>query len=292
MTGTLVHTIEVRHRDGVVPCHVSGDEGAPGVLLLAGGDSASRDYYPRVREALAGYRVVGVDRPGTGGATGFRRTDLSYSCRVVAEVLDQVVRGPVVVVGHSFGGMAAVQLAVEAPERVRSLLLLDPTSFNDPLVMQTSRAVVVAAAALARLPGMAKRLTSRHNTMWRKSLGNLDEEAERSFNVVSGDVDLRGDISAIRHSTSDARRLAASLGSVRLHTVIVGADRPTSSRIARSITRLAEELNAELRCWPGTVHALQFQRPDEVVATIQELLELPGAGAGAESPASKRKPHG
>ncbi|MCW2571953.1 MAG: hypothetical protein JWO88_2011 [Frankiales bacterium] len=280
---TRIRTVEIEHPDGTVPAYISGDAG-PGVLLLAGGNSASRDYYPRIREGLPDCRVIGIDRPGSGRARGFARTDLAYSCRVLAETLDKVIDEPVVVVGHSFGGIAAVQFAIDAPDQVRSLLLLDPTPFDDQVILQTGRAAIVAAATLARLPGLADTLKTRHNTTWRRSLGPLDADAEQSFEVIGGDVDLRGGTSAIRSSPRDAKRLVARLDEVRRSVVIVTADRDPSSRSAKSHRRLAERMHADLRTWSGTAHALQLQRPSEVVTTIQELLATPSRTAAAESP--------
>jgi lipase len=269
---TDIRTVEIEHEDGIVPAYISGEAG-PGVLLLAGGNSASRDYYPRIRESLPACRVIGIDRPGSGHSRGFARTDLAYSCRVLAETLEQIIDEPVVVVGHSMGGIAAVHLAVDAPDQVRSLLLLDPTPFDDQMILQTARAVILAAGAAAKLPGMAERLRERHNQTWRNSLGALDADAERSLQVIGGDIDLRAGSGGIKSSPGDSRRLVERLDKGHRPVVIVTADRKPTSRTAKSHRRLAQQMRADLRTWPGTAHALQLQRPADVVATIQELLD-------------------
>jgi lipase len=49
----------------------------------------------------------------------------------LAELLDRKAAGPVLVVGHSFGGALALQLAATRPELVDALVLLDPAAALD-----------------------------------------------------------------------------------------------------------------------------------------------------------------
>lgn len=52
------------------------------------------------------------------------------------EVLEAVAREPVMLVGHSFGGMVGCELAAAVPHRVRRLALIDPIGFwrdTDPV---------------------------------------------------------------------------------------------------------------------------------------------------------------
>ena len=110
------------------------------VLLLhgRGGDAHRSDTLRPLAAALAdaGARVVAVDLRGHGQSTG---GFVSYGHLEVPDlqrVLDELQRldpdaGPFAVVGHSYGGGVAVQLAAADP-RVRRVLALAPLVELDP----------------------------------------------------------------------------------------------------------------------------------------------------------------
>lgn len=118
LTGSLeirpTRTTTVRTEDGVT-LHVEIDEpatpldGAPTVLLVHG-FTVSLPAWVFQRRALstAGYRVVSYDHRGHGssGAGDPEHTTIAQLGRDLRRVIDRVVPdGPVVLVGHSMGGM-------------------------------------------------------------------------------------------------------------------------------------------------------------------------------------------
>ncbi len=62
------------------------------------------------------------------GAGGFRPFTLAEDAAIGARLLDHVGLPAAHVVGHSYGALVALQLAVDAPERVTSLALLEPAA--------------------------------------------------------------------------------------------------------------------------------------------------------------------
>jgi len=106
-------------------------EGDPVVLLHGGGPGAtgmsnfSRNIDDLVR---AGYRVVVPDLPGYGRSTkGVDRSDpfgdLALAVRGLLDALD-INRAHLV--GNSYGGAAALRLALDRPDRVDRLVLMGP----------------------------------------------------------------------------------------------------------------------------------------------------------------------
>ena len=90
------------------------------VLALPGWMRSRSDFLP----VLDGYDALAVDLPGFGGASpepAFATGAAGYA-EAVAPALDACTE-MVVVLGHSFGGRVAVNLAVARPERVRALVL-------------------------------------------------------------------------------------------------------------------------------------------------------------------------
>jgi pimeloyl-ACP methyl ester carboxylesterase len=102
------------------------DEGTaePPLLLVHGwgGDSRAWDPIP-----LADYRAIKVDLRGHGRSSvpphGYRPVDMA---RDLAELAAQLRLPPVVAVGHSMGAQVVTALAVEHPDTVSALVVVDP----------------------------------------------------------------------------------------------------------------------------------------------------------------------
>lgn len=112
---------------GGTTCHGLGGSGRP-VLFLHGWGLSGRTYEPALRRLIAaGRRVYAPSLPGFGGTSPLP-DDLTLETYAawVAEYLRAVgVDVPVDVIGHSFGGGVAIQLAHDAPELVGRLILVN-----------------------------------------------------------------------------------------------------------------------------------------------------------------------
>ncbi|MGA5463880.1 alpha/beta fold hydrolase [Mycobacterium sp. NPDC050041] len=75
---------------------------------------------------LSGYAVAAPDLIGHGRSSWDAPWTLSENTTALAALLDADAGGPVVVVGHSFGGAVALDLACARPDLVAGLVLLDP----------------------------------------------------------------------------------------------------------------------------------------------------------------------
>src|SRR4029079_12712409 len=65
--------------------------------------------------------------PGLDVAAGRRWLRNADHARVLAKAVRQQEAAPVFLVGHSLGGLVALRLALDQPELVAGLLLLDPS---------------------------------------------------------------------------------------------------------------------------------------------------------------------
>ncbi len=78
-----------------------------------------------------------VDRPGYGDSPSVERVDFAVDARLVAGLLAELPDGTHLV-GSSYGGVVSLLAAAEAPERVRSLTVVEPPAFgvarDDPVV--------------------------------------------------------------------------------------------------------------------------------------------------------------
>jgi 3-oxoadipate enol-lactonase len=96
------------------------------VLLVHGLGSSLRDWEHQVETLARRHTVIAVDLRGHGASC---KPPGPYSmtlfARDVATLLDALGARPVHVCGISLGGMVACQLAVDFPERVRSLAIIN-----------------------------------------------------------------------------------------------------------------------------------------------------------------------
>ncbi|GAB3349416.1 alpha/beta fold hydrolase [Modestobacter lapidis] len=156
-TGVLGLRIRRAHRtartlSGAAPCittddgvrlhvEVAGPADAPATVVLVHGFGARAAMFDPQWAALRGnVRVARYDQRGHGasGWAGFRSTTPDRLGRDLGQVLDELGGpGPVVVVGHSMGGMAVLALAGQRPElfgdRIAGVALL--SSLAAPLAV-------------------------------------------------------------------------------------------------------------------------------------------------------------
>jgi pimeloyl-ACP methyl ester carboxylesterase len=98
-------------------------------VLLVHGTAGWSGFWRNVTRHLAarGWRVIAVDLPPFGYSE--RDSEARYGrqdqAARLAAVLAAEARQPAIVLGHSFGGGPAAELALRAPGRVRALVLVD-----------------------------------------------------------------------------------------------------------------------------------------------------------------------
>ncbi len=103
---------------------LSAGEGDPVVFLHGSGGLV---WDPWLEALSDRYRVVAPEHPGSGGSQGVEYLeDVVDLVLYYAELLDALGLQRVPVIGHSFGGMVAAEVAAINPERVRKLVLLAP----------------------------------------------------------------------------------------------------------------------------------------------------------------------
>ncbi len=101
---------------------------APTVVFLHGWALTNSTYRAGLeRLAAAGFRVIAPALPGHGASAPLPdHSELGDYAEWVDRFLGAVdTGGPVVLVGHSFGGAVAIRLAHDHPKRVRALVLID-----------------------------------------------------------------------------------------------------------------------------------------------------------------------
>lgn len=108
----------------------TGGDGPAVVMLHGGGPGASGvSNYSRNIDALArSYRVIVPDMPGYGRSTKHVNHDdpFGYLADMIRGLLDELGITTAHLIGNSYGGAAALRLALDTPGRVGKLVLMGP----------------------------------------------------------------------------------------------------------------------------------------------------------------------
>jgi 3-oxoadipate enol-lactonase len=108
-----------------IEIHYDSTGSGPAVLLIHGLGSSGRDWEYQL-PALTGYRVIMPDLRGHGlSAKPKGRYTIAGFAADMAGLMRELGTGPAHIVGLSLGGAIAFQLAVDAPELVRSLTIIN-----------------------------------------------------------------------------------------------------------------------------------------------------------------------
>lgn len=113
------------------PIFVSETGTGPAVVMLHGGGPGASGVsnYSRNIDALARhFRVIVPDMPGYGrSAKGVDQNDpFGYLADMIRGLIDELGIDTAHLVGNSYGGAAALRLALDAPHRVGKLVLMGP----------------------------------------------------------------------------------------------------------------------------------------------------------------------
>ncbi|HVF02337.1 MAG TPA: alpha/beta fold hydrolase [Rubrobacteraceae bacterium] len=140
VNGIKEQTIEV---EGHNARYLTAGDGPP-LVLLHGVGTSSGEWSWVLPDLARNNRVYAIDLPGYDGSYEPPDYAPAYTASFVKSFFDAVGVESAVVVGNSFGGLAALHLALSEPARVSALVLADSAGLD--------RAVNPALAAVT-LPG-------------------------------------------------------------------------------------------------------------------------------------------
>lgn len=208
------------------------------LLLIMGAVYSSRMWYPAVPSLSRRHEVITFDNRGTGKSTATRYASIGDMAADALAVLDAAGADRAHVYGASLGGVVALELAFQAPERVRSLVLgctgilsagkpRAPRSLNTVLWLTPRRTRVAATSYGSACPperAAANQAVLRRDVAKRRALV-AQQDALRAYSAEPAAV-ARLDMPAlVLHGTEDpvvpivwGRELADVLPDSRLVT--------------------------------------------------------------------------
>ena len=103
---------------------------APTVMLLHSGAASSQQWRKLIQSLTPRYRVLAPDLIGHGNTPLTQTTpSVDHEVALLAALADRIAE-PFHLIGHSYGGAVALELARAMPDRVASLALYEPVTFQ------------------------------------------------------------------------------------------------------------------------------------------------------------------
>jgi pimeloyl-ACP methyl ester carboxylesterase len=240
-----------------------GDGAGPPLVIAHGLYGSGRNWGVIAKRLSQGRRVIAVDMRNH-GASPWTAT---HSYPELADDLSGAVAGPADFLGHSMGGKAAMQLALQSPERVRRLIVADiaPVAYSHTQqgMIDAMRAVDLSVvskrsdadaqlAAHVGDPGVRQFLLQSLDVTaqaWRLNLDTLEREMETITGWPGTPGIFEGPALFLSGGTSDYVR--------REHRDLIRAQFP----------------KARFASIPGAGHWVHAEKPREFEAAARAFLE-------------------
>ena len=265
--------------DGVRLHYVDRGSGSP-VVLLHGNGVMLQDFEVSgvLRLAAENHRVIAFDRPGFGYSDRPRSKIWTPQAQaaLIAAALDQLGVGPAIIVGHSWGTLVGLAMALDHPKNVGGLVLLSGYYYGSarPDVLPLSLPAIpiigdLMAHTVSPLSGV---LLSP--VMIKASFAPAHVSAK--FAGLPASLMLRP--SQVRATAADtammvpgAMSLSGRYAELTVPVIIMAGEGDLIAHVRRHAARLAEEVTgSELRVVPGQGHLFHYAFPEEVVKAIDE----------------------
>jgi 3-oxoadipate enol-lactonase len=249
------------------------DERGQGTAVLTiHGAIISDSFAPMMEEpALAGYRMIRYRRRGYGASPSVSaEPSMSEQTADALAMLKELGISRTHVVGHSAGGPIAIQIAVDAPELVQSLTLLEPAIQTAPMAadfhkMLTPLVEMHHAGQSAKAVHLFMR--SAVSRDWRERTESvLPGAADRAEEDATGTFD--SDLPWLRRWDFDT--VVSRVTQPVLY--ITGSISAPKVEPATALARAALP-TAEFVVIDGADHALQMTDPAAVARPIAQFLD-------------------
>ncbi len=290
--------------------------GSPAVVFLPGAGLTGLDYL-QVHERVSRITTsIIYDRAGTGWSD---RVSLPRTSRAVTDelhtLLCEITSGPVVVVGHSLGGIYARHYGARFPERTRGVVLLDPAHEDydasmPPESTKGASKVVFTLLGFAVDIALTNRITRsllervpairRYQELYRHVFEQ--EMADWPTNVRASLVEQHASLDWLAVGLRETRKLDRLYDEIRAtpvpHAPLIVLCSTGSDRFREAVSSgesnevLQAEIEAKMRLYAklastvsrGEVRKVDcghvnipFRQVDAIVQAIEDVLRLDGA---------------
>ncbi|STZ24091.1 alpha/beta hydrolase [Mycolicibacterium aichiense] len=253
--------------------HRFGPPGPIRILAIHGLTGHGRRWRALSENHLPEYAMAAPDLIGHGRSSWSAPWTIDANVAALANLVHNDADGPVLVVGHSFGGAIALNLAAAYPDLVSGLVLLDPAIGLDG---QWMREIADSMLSSPDYPDRDEARTEKFSGSWADvDPAELDEDLDEHLVALpNGRVGWRICVPAMMSYWSELARDIA-LPRTGTPTTLVRAqwtDPPYVS--AELLDALSDRLGDDFTLVDfDCQHMVPHAKPEETAKVIRDLLE-------------------
>jgi pimeloyl-ACP methyl ester carboxylesterase len=253
--------------------------GEPAVIFEAGLGATYLDFMPVQKQVAQFTRACTYDRAGLGWSRSSSRPRTAQNAAAeLLEALPQAgIKNPVVLVAHSYGALVAETIAVQAPERLAGLILVDPSY---PAEVRLEGAPSTALAPV--LPFLIVMGAWRFRNLFDQHDPRFSPEADREIGALTNrsshlitfvrEIQALGESSNFLEGDAHALRLTDKPVMILARGDADGA-KDLASRHEQQL-RLAHAFpSGSFEVIPAADHFIYLDNPDIVVARVREAVQ-------------------
>ena len=276
------HFVEV---DGVRLHYIERGSG-PTLVLLHGNGVLAEDFENSglLDKAAEHYHVIAFDRPGFGYSERPRSRVWTpqAQARLLHHALQEIGVDSAIVLGHSWGTLVALSMALEVPGFVRGLVLLSGYYFPSwrPDVPLASGPAIPLLGDLMRytVSPLATRMLWRPLTKAVFAPLPVDPRFHRTPAwMMLRPQQLRASAADSALMIPAAMALAKRYAELKVPAVVMAGTRDKIVDFSHNSERLGVRLpHGELELQPGVGHMIHYAQPDKVLAAIESIAAQAG----------------
>src|SRR5215210_5839398 len=287
--------------DGVRLHYIEQGQGEPLVLIHGNGTLIQDFTINGLVDGLSDrYRVIVIERPGYGYSDRPRWLWTPRAHATLYEhALHQLGVEQAIVLGHSWGTMVAVSLALQAPSLVRSLVLLSgyyfPTARLDVALFSPPAIPVIGDAMRYTVSPLLGRLLLPRLIAKMFEPAPVPEHFDRLFPkaLMLRPIQLRASAEDAALMTPAVMELEQHYRELKLPVVILTGGDDQIADVDRQSRRLHEEIpQSELTVLPGLGHMVHHLAPDAVIKAIDRAAALAVMASPSTHIPVRRSAHG
>ena len=284
--------------DGINIHYVSGGSGPPLVLVHGLGSSSAVEFYYNLEPLAASHRVLAIDLPGFGKSD---KPVLQYTIELFVKAVRDLMSCEglerAAVMGVSMGGRVALGLALDSPELVERLVLVDALGVGPPRRVLAYRVLLTKGLGELTLRGTARALRRMNPATIRRFWGWYLRRPDRVETTWSDErIANHGTLlSSPQYRAAYLSALRSIAGVTELRSGIGVENRLSELRMPTLLiwgrhdhifpARHAEAANDKLRrgrvvIFEDSGHTPQMEEPDRFNRLVLDFLTEPASRSG------------
>lgn len=254
------------------------------VLLIHGLPGSIEDFEPLMKSLASRYRVTAYDRPGQGYSSAVgAKYSVEHNAQVARQVIQQLGLSDVIVVGHSYGGSTALQMAIEKMPGVIGYVALapgaDPDGEIDPFYCAVTtpvigKGILAVSSWTGNLIAKAKVKAGLESAFHPNLEWCTDDFVKLRQKLWSQPAVAASIASEVPAMFNDLRSMQSHYGEIVAPVILVQGDGDRSATVAESEYLLQAIPTAKRVMLENTGHYSMIVRTAAVIKVIDELADI------------------